>query len=156
MSLLRSLKSISEPASINRSSLTGLLQRPPTLLRQSVGTIGRSPLNFFSKQRNLPMKRISILILLAVALSPFASAQKKAAGAKPNRPNHPSTAKPSPAATRAQEQLKKLEEDWAQAFIKRDAAALKGLLADDYVVIDPNGNVGDKASTLADSAAGDI
>lgn len=95
------------------------------------------------------MKQILVVILLAMALSPVASGQKKATSVKQNKAN------PTPS-SRVQEQLKKLEEDWAEAFVKRDAAALGRILADDYYIIDSNGTVGDKASTIKDITSGEF
>ena len=48
------------------------------------------------------------------------------------------------------EQLKKLEEEWANALIKRDEAALERILADDYVIIDPGGSTAGKAESIGD------
>jgi peptidylprolyl isomerase len=95
------------------------------------------------------MKQILVVILLAMALSTPALAQKKTTGAKPNRPI-------STSSNRVQEQLKKLEEEWATAFIKRDAAALGRILADDYYLIDPNGSASDKAQTIKDIMSGEF
>jgi ketosteroid isomerase-like protein len=97
------------------------------------------------------MKQILIVILLALTLSIFAFGQKKAAGTKPQTSSPKATAP----ANRVQEQVKKLEEEWATAFIKRDAAALGRILADDYYIIDPNGSVGNKAQTIEDITSGD-
>ncbi|MBI3649777.1 MAG: FKBP-type peptidyl-prolyl cis-trans isomerase [Acidobacteria bacterium] len=102
------------------------------------------------------MKRILLVVLLACSLSPFAFAQQKATSATPNHTKRAAIAKSSASANRLHERLKKLEEDWAQALINRDTAALKRWLADDYFIINPNGSVGDKASTLADITSGAI
>lgn len=98
------------------------------------------------------MKQILVVILLATALSGLAFGQKKAAGTKQSKA--PSTMKPAVPAGGVQEQLKKLEEEWATAFIKRDAAALDRILADDYYIIDPNGSVGNKVQTIEDITSG--
>jgi peptidylprolyl isomerase len=101
------------------------------------------------------MKQTLVVILLAIALASPAFGKKKAAGTKPNKASQaPSTMKTSAPANRVQEQLKKLEEEWATAFIKRDAAALGRILADDYYIIDPNGSVGNKAQTIEDITSG--
>jgi ketosteroid isomerase-like protein len=92
------------------------------------------------------MKRMIVAVLLAMVLSTWAFAQEKTAAAS----------KAKPATGRVQAQLKKLEEEWANAFIKRDIAALKRILADDYYIIDPNGSVGSKAQTIADITSGDF
>jgi ketosteroid isomerase-like protein len=114
------------------------------------------PLKIFSNQGNLSMKRILLIVLLSVALSTFAFGQKRTTNAKPGKTSQTATTKSQPGANRVQEQLKKLEEEWAQAFIKRDGATLNRLLADDYIVIDPNGEVGDKASMIADITSGEV
>jgi ketosteroid isomerase-like protein len=97
------------------------------------------------------MKQILVVILLAMILSSFAFGQKKAAGKKTQASSPTKTTAP---ANRVQEQLKKLEEEWATAFIKRDGAALKRILAEDYYIIDPNGSVGNKAQTIEDITSG--
>lgn len=53
-------------------------------------------------------------------------------------------------------QLKKLEEEWANALIKRDAVALARLLADDYFIIEPGGSTGDKAASLRSIKEGSL
>jgi ketosteroid isomerase-like protein len=100
------------------------------------------------------MKRILLVVLLAMVLSTSALSQKKAAGAKQTKAGQTATA--NAPANRLQEQLKKLEEEWAQAFIKRDAAALQRILADDYLVIDQDGTVGSKTSMIAEVTSGEI
>jgi ketosteroid isomerase-like protein len=97
------------------------------------------------------MKQILVVILLAMILSSFAFGQKKAAGKKTQASSPTKTTAP---ANRVQEQLKKLEEEWATAFIKRDGAALNRILAEDYYIIDPNGSVGNKAQTIEDITSG--
>jgi ketosteroid isomerase-like protein len=47
------------------------------------------------------------------------------------------------------QQLKKLENDWAQAEVKKDFATLDRILADDYTFTDPDGKVFSKAQTIA-------
>jgi ketosteroid isomerase-like protein len=47
-----------------------------------------------------------------------------------------------------QEQLLKLEKDFAQAVISNDANAVDGFLADDWVIVDPDGAIIDKARFL--------
>jgi ketosteroid isomerase-like protein len=96
------------------------------------------------------MKPILVVLLLAMMLSTYAFGQKKAAGAKPQA----SSSQTVVPANRVQEQIKKLEEEWATAFIKRDAAALNRILADDYHIIDPSGSVSDKAQTIKDITSG--
>ncbi len=88
------------------------------------------------------MKRILIVVLLTLTLPAFASAQKK-------KPTIARPGNPAPASTGGvQEQFKKLEEDWVKAMIARDVQALGQILADDYFIIDPDGQTSDKAETL--------
>ena len=48
-----------------------------------------------------------------------------------------------------EDQIKKIEIEWGEAFERRDMAALDRLMADEYVVTDPLGNVRSKAESLA-------
>jgi FKBP-type peptidyl-prolyl cis-trans isomerase len=98
------------------------------------------------------MKPILVVMMLAMGLSSFAFGQKRAAGAKPQA----SSAKAAAPAGRVQEQLKKLEEEWATAYIKGDAAALSRILADDYYLIDENGSISDKAQCIKDLTSGGL
>jgi ketosteroid isomerase-like protein len=102
------------------------------------------------------MKRILPAVFLALTLSTVAFSQKRTTGANPGKASQPSSTKTQAPANRVQEQLKRLEEEWATAFVKRDAAALNRILADDYYIIDPNGSVGDKASTIRDMTSGEF
>ena len=45
--------------------------------------------------------------------------------------------------------VKQIEIEWGEAFERRDMAALDRLMADEYVVTDPLGNVRSKAESLA-------
>ena len=48
-----------------------------------------------------------------------------------------------------EEELLKLENEFARAVVSNDVAALDGLLADDWIIIDPDGSIIDKARFLA-------
>jgi ketosteroid isomerase-like protein len=48
-----------------------------------------------------------------------------------------------------QEELVKLENEFARAVANNDAVALDGLLADDWIIVDPDGSIIDKARFLA-------
>lgn len=85
------------------------------------------------------MKRFFFVLTLILALSTIAVAQTGATKAK---------AAPGARAGGVAEHLKKLEEEWANALIKRDQAALERILADDYFIIEPTGSTGDKAGSL--------
>jgi ketosteroid isomerase-like protein len=53
-------------------------------------------------------------------------------------------------------QIKKLEQDWAQATVKSGAAAVDQYEADDIIDTDPNGRVTDKAQDKTDLSSGDL
>jgi ketosteroid isomerase-like protein len=48
-----------------------------------------------------------------------------------------------------EDEVRQIESDWGDAFERRDMAALDRLMADDYVLTDPLGNVRTKAESLA-------
>ena len=52
-----------------------------------------------------------------------------------------------PAST--EQAIMKLENDWCEALIKNDVAALNAILADDLTEVTPTGNVGNKSSILS-------
>src|SRR5215469_17841774 len=47
--------------------------------------------------------------------------------------------------------IMKLENDWCEALIKNDVAALNAILADDLTEVTPSGAVGNKASILSEA-----
>jgi ketosteroid isomerase-like protein len=47
-----------------------------------------------------------------------------------------------------EEELLKLENEFARAVASNDADALEGLLADDWIIVEPNGSIIDKARFL--------
>ena len=55
-----------------------------------------------------------------------------------------------------EEQLKKMEADRAAAVVKGDVAMLEGQTSDDYILINANGQVTDKATTMNDIKTGVI
>jgi ketosteroid isomerase-like protein len=72
-----------------------------------------------------------------------------------------SLAQPSPGMPRAQRhesrhEIDQLEQVWRDAVIQRNASALDGLLADDYIAITPNGTLQSKDQTLANLRAGTL
>ena len=88
------------------------------------------------------MKGILAAVLFGLAVACQALAQAKLA---------------APAQSAGVEQeLIKLENDWNNALVKRDVAALSRLLADDYADIDPDdGTIMTKAQGLADLKSGE-
>jgi len=55
-----------------------------------------------------------------------------------------------------EEQIKKMERDRAAAVVKADVATLEGLTSDDYVLINANGQVSNKAETMNSIKTGKI
>jgi hypothetical protein len=53
-----------------------------------------------------------------------------------------------------EQELKKLEMQYADAEVKKDVAVIGRLLADDYTLTDPDGIVITKAQTIADLKSG--
>lgn len=53
-----------------------------------------------------------------------------------------------------EQRLRQLENEWGQAFVKKDAAKLGGILADDWVGIDFSGKSVTKAEALNDLKSG--
>jgi len=51
---------------------------------------------------------------------------------------------------KVQQELVQIERDWCSAMVKRDAAALGKILADDYAAVNSRGVLSDKAGELAD------
>lgn len=81
------------------------------------------------------MKHIIIAVLLVAMTSLFALGQasdkQKSRNAKVER------------------ELIKLEEEWHNAYVRRDAAPLERILADEYIAISGNGGSSNKAQTIA-------
>lgn len=87
------------------------------------------------------MKRIIPMVMLAVAAMSLAFGE-------------PST-KESKAQNGSDEQLfTKLEQDWAQALVKHDLAAIDRLVAPGWMLTDPEGGLVDKAQSDADLKSG--
>lgn len=60
------------------------------------------------------------------------------------------------ASTSVEDQLKKMERDRAAAVVKGDVATLEALTSDDYMLINANGQVSDKATTMNNIKTGNI
>src|SRR5437667_12530472 len=59
-------------------------------------------------------------------------------------------------ATKVENEIKNLEQDWAQADVKNGATAVDQYEADDIIKTDPSGGVTDKAREKADVGSGDL
>jgi ketosteroid isomerase-like protein len=68
----------------------------------------------------------------------------------------PAHAQSATSGSSVEEQLKKMEGDRAAAVVKGDVATLEGLTADDYILINANGQVSDKATTMNNIKTGII
>jgi hypothetical protein len=60
-----------------------------------------------------------------------------------------------PTSGSVEQELIKLEQDWANALVKADLAWLDRILADDYISTDSEGIVGNKAQEIATMKSGD-
>ena len=74
------------------------------------------------------MYRTLIVTMLTLAVSPLTLGQTRS--------------------NQMQEELLKLEKEFAQAIVKNDADAIGQFLADDWIIIDPDGGIIDKARFL--------
>ena len=58
--------------------------------------------------------------------------------------------------TSVEDQIKKLEQNWAQALLNGDAASLDQYEAEDIVNTDPSGRVTDRTQDKKDLSSGDL
>jgi ketosteroid isomerase-like protein len=56
----------------------------------------------------------------------------------------------------AEDEVKQIEIEWGEAFERRDMATLDRLMADEYILTDPLGNVRSKAESLAALKANEV
>ena len=54
-----------------------------------------------------------------------------------------------------EQQLKKLENEWAEAEVKKNYAVFDRVMSDDFTNTDPSGNVSTKSESIASSKSGD-
>jgi ketosteroid isomerase-like protein len=87
------------------------------------------------------MKRMSLITVLALAVA-VASAQEARLGAVQD--------------AKAVEEVKKLELEWWQSYVKRDTNFLERYVSDDYTSIDPHGTVVDKKREIESLKSGDL
>lgn len=93
------------------------------------------------------MKRILLIVLLALlAASPVLS-QTKSKRAVPTKAG-------SPVVAGTEAQLKKLEREWFDAVVKNDAVALNRIFADDFTAINSDGSVIGKAEMVKTFSSG--
>jgi ketosteroid isomerase-like protein len=62
----------------------------------------------------------------------------------------------APKSSTVEDQIKKYEQDWAQATVNQGAAAVDQYEADDIITTDPSGRVTDKAQDRMDLSTGDF
>ena len=80
------------------------------------------------------MKSIFVIATLIIAASPLASAQM------PGKQKFRNTI--------VEQELKKVEEEWANAYVRHDAAPLERILADEFITVGSNGQSHDKAQDI--------
>ena len=86
------------------------------------------------------MKRIAIavcVVVLVMAVAVIAQTQAQ------------------PTSGSVEQELIKLEQDWANALVKADLAFLEGTLADDYISTDSEGTVGNRTQEIETMKSGD-
>ncbi|HEY7180131.1 MAG TPA: nuclear transport factor 2 family protein, partial [Blastocatellia bacterium] len=93
------------------------------------------------------MKRILSIALLALFAWRPAFAQTPNRGVSQGKGRSPQTAV-------AEAELKKLEREWFDAVVKRDAETLKRILADDFTALNDDGSFINKAQITDMSQAG--
>jgi hypothetical protein len=54
---------------------------------------------------------------------------------------------------KVESELKRVEEDWANAYLRHDAAALEGILADEFISVGSNGRSHNKAQDIEEMKA---
>jgi ketosteroid isomerase-like protein len=87
--------------------------------------------------------------ILASALTVFAQS-------KPDKKADEKPKASSPDSASTKDQLKKMEEDRAQAVVNGDTAALDKTTTDDYTLVDMNGRVSGKADMMSRIKSGDL
>ena len=84
------------------------------------------------------MNRIATGVVIAFSLATLTAASAHAQGAS------------------VEEQIMKMERDRAAAVVKGDVAMLEGVTADDYILVNANGQLSDKATTMSNIKTGVI
>jgi len=96
-------------------------------------------------QVRIPLSvRLISVAALVVVLAPSAGASLQTPG-MPRAQRHES-----------RHEIDQFEETWRDAILHRNAAAMDGLLADDYIAITANGTLQSKDQTLANLRAGTV
>ena len=80
------------------------------------------------------MKNIPVVALLILAASALVSGQMTGKKAYRN--------------TKVEPELKRVEEEWANAYLRHDAAALERILADEFITVGSNGQSHGKAQDI--------
>ncbi|HKG45926.1 MAG TPA: nuclear transport factor 2 family protein [Pyrinomonadaceae bacterium] len=62
----------------------------------------------------------------------------------------------NPATYSEEDDVRRMEWEWGEAFERKDAASLDRLMADEYILTDPLGNVRTKGETLAALQTNDV
>jgi ketosteroid isomerase-like protein len=95
------------------------------------------------------MRNVLVTVLLCLLSLSLAVGQQGAAESQ-------TTKKKTSAASGVEDQIKKVEQDWAQATIKDGPAAVDQYEADDVVSTDPSGRTTDKTQDKKDLSSGDL
>jgi ketosteroid isomerase-like protein len=98
------------------------------------------------------MRKLAVIAVFCLLCLSLAAGQQ----ADKTKPQKTSAKAQGAAAGSVEEQIKKLEQDWAQAAIKDGAAGVEKYEADDILSVDPSGRVTDKAQDKKDFTSGDL
>lgn len=96
------------------------------------------------------MRNMFAIAMLCVLSLSLATGEQAGAAQKPK------TKAEAASATSVEDQIKKREQDWAQATLKEGASAVDQYEADDIISTDPSGRVTDKAQDKQDLSSGDL
>jgi ketosteroid isomerase-like protein len=99
------------------------------------------------------MRNLFAIAFLCLMSASLATAQQ-AGTDKPQKPKAKTGA--VSATSGVEDQIKKLEQDWAEAALKGDATVVDRFEADDILSTDPGGRVTDKAQDKKDLSSGDL
>jgi len=85
------------------------------------------------------MRKVCGMILLLTCAATFVSGQNKESASR-----HPSP---------AEQEVRKLEREWLDAYERYDEAAMSRIVADDFIITFPNGKMQNKARIIANLKA---
>ena len=100
------------------------------------------------------MRRLNLLVALAAAGAMAACTQASPSGAADPPPATDSAALAAPVIENAEAVIGQLEREWVAAIVKKDAAAIDRLLADEFTGTSPTAHTYTKTQAIADLTGG--